>query len=80
MRQPEVELVFSRDLPEIFGSIMAPLFARDSCNIFAPEDALCTLGGLLYVRRQRHACFRLSKDDKIRTPAQYSPCDTQHWA
>ena len=28
------------------GSIMAPLFTNDSCNIFAPEDAPCTLGGL----------------------------------
>jgi hypothetical protein len=29
------------------GSIMAPFFANSSCNIFAPEDASCTLGGLV---------------------------------
>jgi hypothetical protein len=29
------------------GSIMAPLFANNSCNIFAPEDTSCTLGGLV---------------------------------
>jgi hypothetical protein len=29
------------------GSIMAPLFANNSCNIFASEEASCTLGGLV---------------------------------
>jgi hypothetical protein len=29
------------------GSIMAPLFANNSCNIFAPEDASCKLGNLV---------------------------------
>ncbi len=29
------------------GSTMAPLFTNDSCNIFAPDDAPCTLGGLV---------------------------------
>jgi hypothetical protein len=29
------------------GSIMAPLFANNSCNIFAPKEAVCTLGSLV---------------------------------